>query len=187
MRNGRANACLQHGTLKAIPALHTVFPPRTQPRLTPIFLPSSSKGFGSVDVCRVTARRRRSLRKLCSSSLDRYACSHPEPFERSRTECQLGFCFLVRRPAEPGGVVNAIRPGVPQSLLFRDGWRLRRANEFCKRWKPHGLCNRLIVNHVIHARVRGSAAQVAAAASSICTQFQIPSPLPITGASRRRT
>jgi hypothetical protein len=87
---------LQHGTLKAIPALHTVFPPRTQPRLTPIFLPSSSKGFGSVDVCRVTARRRRSLRKLCSSSSDRA-------------------CLLTPR------AIRAVADGMPAWLLLGRG------------------------------------------------------------------
>src|SRR5262249_17488016 len=71
-------------------------------------------------------------------------CSQPEPFERSRTECQFAFCFLVRSSAELGGVVDAIWPGAPQRLLFRDGSRHGRANEFCKRGKPHGLCNRLI-------------------------------------------
>src|SRR4051812_13027058 len=70
-------------------------------------------------------------------------------------ECQLAFGFLVRRSAKLGGVINAVRPGVPQRLLFRDAWRLGRTKDLCESGKPHGLCKWPVVDYVVHARIHG--------------------------------
>src|SRR5262245_40092326 len=103
---------------------------------------------------RLSLRSKLQRTKRTESSVRKAASLSPEPFQRSRTECQLASCFLVRSPAELGGVVHTVRSGVPQGLFFGDSRRLSGACEFCKGGKPHRLGERLIVNHVIHARLR---------------------------------
>ena len=131
------------GTLKAIPAFHTVCPPSARPRLMPIFLPSFFQGVRVGYVCRLRVRMRRSLRKPCSSSLHRCACSHPAPFERSRTRWPTnrargsgdqnfhsgilawraeGFVAIVR-PPPPAAVQNRAR-------AFHESWMTANWTEF---------------------------------------------------------
>lgn len=75
-----------------------------------------------------------------------------EPLQRTRSEVQLTFGFLIRRTSKPGRVIDGIGAGRGKHLLLRGLRRFGSSARASKCGQPYALLTRVIVHNIVRSR-----------------------------------